>query len=731
MNLPFKNKRLVHLVIILIGGTFTGLFLFWSLWGTVWTQADFQVLDIFYRHAVRHGYRAPLSSQIVYLVITDASYDFWGKNILDRTDLAAVNQALALLNVEAVAYDIIFARPSHSTADRQFAESITQLGAVYLPIGLEYSQKPRNFHWEEGVAYERLRTEYLHKPMQEEGAPHPLYATRALMQADLFAKVATGAGHISALSDPDGIYRHVPLLLKIDSLYLPTLSLAMFLDYVGVSFEDIRVDWGHAVVIPATKQSFLEQDVVIPIDEQGRVFIPYPHTWSQSFPAMEAHRFLQYMEREDLRGNLGEFFEGKFVFIGDIAIGISDLGQTPLEDDVPLLVIHASLFNGLLTNTFYHKWSFWQVIGFLGFLAGLVGLAALPKSPWVLYLAGGSIVLGIIGFTWFQFLHFALFPVVTVGGSFGILFLSLITGLQVAMYKDRAFIRNAFAKYVPETVVNELIRRPELLKLGGEERVLTVLFADLAGFTSLAEYMAPAELVSLLNTYLTEMTTLVLAEGGIIDKYEGDAIMAEFGAPLPLPDHADRAVRASLKMQRRLGELREKWKTQGLPELQCRIGINTGPMVIGNMGSHQVFDYTVIGDAVNLAARLESANKRYNTSIMLSEFTYTLLTPGCFRTRVLDVVKVKGRTRAVKVFEVYGEAADPIDAADLYYYQSYQEGFEAYLAKNFATAREKFSLAVSLRPFDPAAREMIARIDALKPDELPADWDGSVILTVK
>ena len=151
--------------------------------------------------------------------------------------------------------------------------------------------------------------------------------------------------------------------------------------------------------------------------------------------------------------------------------------------------------------------------------------------------------------------------------------------------------------------------------------------------------MTPPDLVNLLNEYLTEMTNIVLEEGGIIDKYQGDAIMAEFGVPVPAPDHADMAVRTGLRMQRCLKKLRKEWAQKGLPSLRCRVGINTGPMIIGNMGSNQVFDYTVIGDAVNLASRLEGANKRYNTFLMISESTYEKLTPGMFKTRVLDIVK--------------------------------------------------------------------------------------------
>ncbi|RMF86151.1 MAG: adenylate/guanylate cyclase domain-containing protein [Nitrospinota bacterium] len=730
MSFALKSKKLVKLIVLLVAGLLGYLIAFWSLRGTVWTASDFQVLDLFYRRIVEYGYGPPLSSQIVYITITDETYDSFGRNILDRSDLARINAALAELGVEAVAYDIIFARPSHPAADQQFATSIAQLGSVYLPIGFAYSPEPRPFRWEAGEAYERLRSEYLHKP-RERGTPQPFYATHALMQMDAFAAAAFNAGHISATSDADGVYRHLPLLLKIDSLYFPTLALSMFLDYVQVPWEKVLVHWGREVVIPATPGSFLERDVVIPIDERGRVFIPYPQVWARDFPKMEAHRLLQYFQQEDLRGNLLEFLEGKFVFIGDIAVGTSDLGQTPLEAEVPLIILHTSLLNGLLTHTFYRQWSFWQVLGFIALLGIIVGVAALPRPSWILYATGGAGFISIIVFTWVQFTRFSLFPVVTVGGSFLFLFFGLVVGLQIAVSREQAFIRNAFAKYVPETVVNELLMHPELLQLGGEERVLSVLFSDLAGFTTIAEQMSPPELVSLLNQYLTEMTDLILAEGGIIDKYQGDAIMAEFGAPLPLTDHADRAVRTALKMQRRLQELRQRWKARGLPALECRVGINTGPMIIGNMGSHQIFDYTVIGDAVNLASRLEGANKRYGTTIMISEFTHACLTPGLFRTRVLDVIRVKGKAKAVRVFEVYGEGTEPIDADDLSYYQAYQEGFAAYLARDFTLARAKFDEALSLRPGDLAAQEMLTRLETLKAEDLPADWDGSIALTEK
>src|SRR5262249_10569631 len=221
----------------------------------------------------------------------------------------------------------------------------------------------------------------------------------------------------------------------------------------------------------------------------------------------------------------------------------ADTGQTPLDRHEPLVIMHAALMNGFLTNTFYYQWSFWEVIILIGLIGVIIGLAALVQSSMVLYSIGVLIGGGLLALTWIQCVHFTLFPLASVFMSFSVLFFSIVIGLQVAIAKDEAFIRNTFSKYVSEQVVNELLQHPELLHLGGTERVISILFSDIAEFTTLSEQLTPQALVGLLNEYLTEMTTIVIEQGGIIDKYIGDAIMAQFGAPIPIPLHADLAVR--------------------------------------------------------------------------------------------------------------------------------------------------------------------------------------------
>ena len=654
MNFRLKSKKHIQQIAGLSAGLLIIVVLFWALAMKDWNRWDYQVLDFFYRQAVEKGAGPKISPHIVYLTISDRTYKSFGQNILDRHELARTNDILHDLGAKELIYDIIFARPTNPEADNELAYSLEKFGATSLPIGLAFADKARRFKWEQGSAYSVLNRKILKNPI-EKGESYPFYATHALMQDDIFSTTARNSGHISAYCDSDGVFRHALMLIRVDDRYCPTLSLAAFLDSIRVPFESIIVEWGKHILIPQGGNNLLEQDIRIPIDERGRTFIPFTNEWGKGFKMMEAHKLQEFYGDENIRGNLIDFFEGNFVLVTDIAVGAADLGSTPLESDAPLVCIHASLLNGMLTNKFYGKWTSGQILTVLCIAVSLMFVATLFRSSLPLYLTGIIAIVGFPALTWIEFVQFMLFPIVSVMLSIFFVFFWLMIALKTVVVRERAFIKGAFAKYLPTEVVDRLLEEPERLKLGGEEQILTILFSDIVNFTAIAEKLPPQELVGLLNQYMTEMTAIVLECGGIIDKYQGDAIMAEFGAPFPIHDHADRAVMAGIKMQRRLGELQKIWALHGFPEICCRIGINTGSVIIGNMGSKQVFDYTVIGDAVNLAARLEGANKEFDTFLMISEFTLASLSPGRFKTRYLDNVVVKGKSRAVKVYEVIDE----------------------------------------------------------------------------
>jgi len=299
--------------------------------------------------------------------------------------------------------------------------------------------------------------------------------------------------------------------------------------------------------------------------------------------------------------------------------------------------------------------------------------------------------------------------------------------------REKRFIQGAFGKYVSPDVVAQISANPGALQLGGQKRMLTILFSDLSGFTTLSERMDPQALLAHLNEYLSEMTTVVMDERGTLDKYIGDAIMAFWNAPQPLEDHADRALRAAVMMQRKMHELNARWAEaeDGGEPLVVRIGINSGEVVVGNVGGENRFDYSAIGDSVNLAARLEPANKSYDTLTMCSEFTLAQVDRDAFRLRELDLIAVKGKERPVRVYEVIELAGADLGAARERCLEAFESGLAAYKAHDWAGAAGHFQRALEADPTDGPSRVYLERAGENEADPPPADWDFVVRRTVK
>ena len=726
MKLKLKSRRVIGRTLAANFSITLLVVLIFVLFNVPWNILDYKLNDFFHKKIIEEKKGPDINGRIIFLNITDESYNSFGSNALNRGALAEVNNVLSRLNPEAVFYDIIFPRTSSGLQDSLFALSIKQLGNVFLPAGFQLTNEPRPFRWESGVFFEKLQN-YISKIPEESGRGEPYSAVWALPQKDEFAKYAVNSGHISLVRDKDGILRHFPLLIKIDSLYFPTISLSIFLNYNKVPFDKIKIRWGESIVIPAVSGSYLDSDVTIPIDNNGKAFIPYYGFWSDgSSKMMEVQNLLEYLEVHEYYDDLLDFFEGGFVFISDISVGTSDLGQTSIEENVPLVTVHAALLNGMLNNQFYTQWDILPLVLIILLSAILLAVSSLLRTNLFIYITTILLLTVIIFYGYNELLSRNLFPAFSIAISVFVIFLGLVISIEVITSKDRAFIKNAFSRYVPEKIIDRLIENPEQLRLGGETRKLTILFSDISDFTSISEKMKPEDLVSHLNEYFTEMTKIIIKREGTIDKYIGDAILAEFGAPVMIEEHADAAVSAAILMQKKLKEMEKIWKEKKFPILSNRIGINTGEVVIGNMGSDQVFDYTAVGDPVNLAARLEGANKFYNTKILISGFTFKALTPGLCRTRLLDVIKVKGKETAVKVYEVYGVISDHFSEEDLKYYDLYDAAFNFYLSKKFNEATEYFTKALQLRPYDYSAAELIKRIKVIHSSSINEDWDGSI-----
>lgn len=318
-----------------------------------------------------------------------------------------------------------------------------------------------------------------------------------------------------------------------------------------------------------------------------------------------------------------------------------------------------------------------------------------------------------------------------VGPSFAVVF-GYITATAYHFIKERqqnVMIKGMFSQYVSRAVVNELITNPDKLKLGGEKKSLTILFSDIAGFTTFAEKKKPEELVSFINEFLNEMSDIIIANEGTLDKYLGDAVMAFWGAPIKVDDHAYKACATALQMQEKLASMREKWLTKGEQPVHIRIGINSGEVIVGNIGGAKRFDYTVLGDDVNLASRLEGANKEYGSNIMISDSTYQIVKDKVL-VRELDVIRVKGKTEPTKVYELISLTGDQKAITAIEEMHEYFQGLELYRLKSFEAAHDYFKRCFE-KFNDRPSNVYMHRCEYYLANPPAKEWDGVFELKTK
>jgi len=433
-----------------------------------------------------------------------------------------------------------------------------------------------------------------------------------------------------------------------------------------------------------------------------------------------------YFTRFDLEGNERSVFKDSVVFVGTsspddqdfVAYSLSQFEKGAMI--VPGVHIHMSSFFSMLFNLDYEQMRestlfyftviltlmFSVIYIFIGPLKGLFamlgGVFLTNAISWVLFIEGGylfeprrPIVGMILGFIIIE--------------SYKFFFES----------REKKQIKGAFSMYISPALVQNIVENPDQLKLGGEEKELTILFSDIANFTTLSEAIGAVKLVSLLNEYLTAMTDIIMEESGTLDKYIGDAVMAFWGAPVDDEKHSEKACRAAIRMIETLENLKQDWKDRGYPEVGIRIGLNTGMAVVGNMGAKKRFNYTVMGDTVNLASRLEGLNKAYGSTIMVSESTY-LQNKDKFRFRELDLVKVKGKTQGVRVFQLLHFEPDENYEKGV---ALFSEALEIYRAGDFAKALPEFQAVYEFIPGDSVTDTFVKRCELLS-QEPPEDWDG-------
>jgi adenylate cyclase len=691
--------------------------------------------------------------ETVIAVVDDESIKEIGRWPWPRTTIAKLVDSLKASGVKAIGFDIVFSEPDHNSSlktidelssemkkqgingsaialldkkretadiDAVLARSISRAQNVtlghYFYIGTEdnlvLAQKDIAQRAER-IKNSRYQIINSSDRNPDDSGIRTAYAPEVNIK--IISDAAQNSGYFNTTPDTDGTMRWSPLVIKFQNNYYPSLAISLLMQYLNWPMLSLNLE-KYGV------ESIKIGDIKIPTDDRGRLLINYMGP-AKTFPHYSIH--------DIIKGKIpAEKLRNKIVLIGVTATAVYDLRVTPFSPVYPGVEIHANVIDNILHQNFL---IFSSLVRFIDILAIIVfGLAIgliIPRlrAVWGAFVAVIIIGVFIVG-NLFAFYHFNIwfnlvYPVLTM--------IAIYLGITLYHYikeeREKNKIRGAFQYYLTASVINEMLKDPTKLKLGGDKKDLSVLFSDIRGFTTISEKLIPEELVRLLNEYLTEMTNIVFKYEGLLDKYMGDAIMAVFGAPLDQPDHARRACLTALEMIGELHNLQKKWEAEGRPILNIGIGINTGDMVVGNMGSEMRFDYTVMGDMVNLGSRLEGINKEYGSNIIISEFTYAIV-QGSMSCRELDWVRVKGKNKPVKIFELLGEKKDEGNWKDLIV--SFEKGLMLYREAKWDEAMESFKV-LTIRADDFASSMYIERCKSLKEQPPPQPWNGVFTMTKK
>ncbi len=553
-----------------------------------------------------------------------------------------------------------------------------------------------------------------------------------------FAAGRIGRGAFSMHSvtynpDRDGVSRRSRLLFRYGEDFFPSLGLRAFDALSRVTGIVARAD---SIAIQTATRS-----VLVPLEE-GSVRLHYPSEREMDRAMRERRVPIESLIETVAAVSGGEVdparlpapperFAERVVIIGTSAAALHDVKITPYGV-LPGMMLHAVVISNLMDGHFPRRVPDW--VAFLVVLVLLPGSTALvlyaTQTLWrILLPLLVFVVLVAAGF--FAFRFDVIVPLMPMLVSYPVSYLGSLALLTFTEGAEKRKFKSAMSKYLSPDVLNEVISRGELRAEVGNRRVLTVLFSDIRSFTTISEKLDGGRVVEILNEYLSQMVDVIFAEGGTLDKYIGDAIMAFWGAPVERPDHAIRAVRAAFGMQRALRELHKIWAARGTPLLNVGIGIHTGEMIVGNIGSNRRLDYTVIGDNVNLGSRTEGLTKVYHVPILITEATYAEL-GGLVPCRMMDLVAVKGKSVPIAIYE-------PLDTEPLFeglsneqYAREFTEAFRAYLDRDWERARRIYTrFGTNRRGPDAAVELMLERIKSFRKKPPAPEWDGSFTMTTK
>lgn len=663
----------------------------------------------------------------------------WSRDILAQL----IDQLFDLYKIKVLGMDIVFAERDESSGlkqletlaqgplkqSKEFLNSLETLRPL-LEYDKRFAQSLQNRKIVLGYIFtssqDKLHTGQLPEPIlsAEDTQAYQLdyeegdgYAANL----PLFQQKAIAAGHFNSVPDSDGIVRKVPLFYGYHGALYEFLSLTIARIALGAEYIQLGINTqgGEASL------DFIQiADRQIPLDKKLKAWVPYRGT-RETFTYISATDVLHGRASPNVLNNA-------IVLLGTSAQGLVDLRATPIESIFPGVEIHANVISGLLDQKIKYNLSYENVLEvLLLFVIGLLMMIFLPLlSPVLATISTFLLVGGVMEFNfWMWNQHDIVFPIV----STVLLILSLFVFNMSYGYfvetRNRRHLMKRFGQYIPPELVEEMNQHlDQKFSMDAESREMTVLFSDVRGFTTISEGLEPKVLAELMNEYLTPMTRIIHEHRGTIDKYMGDAIMAFWGAPLHDPQHARHAIDTAMNMLERLHDIHSQFQEKGWPKIKIGIGLNTGLMSVGNMGSEFRMAYTVLGDAVNLGSRLEGITKQYGVQLIVSETTKNAAPEYIYRE--LDWVRVKGKDKPVAIFEPIG-LQEKISEEECLELVSYEKALQTYRHQHWETAQEQFAQLQEKYPQHLLYTLYIRRIEYFKNQPPGQDWDGVYIFTEK
>jgi adenylate cyclase len=663
-----------------------------------------------------------------------------------RTTIAKMVQNLTQMGAALVAFDVVFAEPDRMNPDKipdtvLGLDEATKAKLRALPsndqVFANVIKRSRVVlgqagYWEKVEAKKGPPIKKSVALRKEKGAQNvdpanflPQFQSLVRNVATI-EPVATGHGIFSLVPEPDGIVRRVPTLFVHDKELYPSLSIEM----LRVAFNRPTI----LVRVNAAGVSYLgvHKDLVLPVDERGRVW-PY-------FSKSDKKKYVS--AKSILDGTADpQLIKGKLTIVGTSAVGLLDIRTTPTEKVIPGVEVHVQLIESALHKKWLSRPNYFNAAEMALVLFGgllMVVLVPMVGAKWTMLLflvvAGGA-----GGTSWYLFdQHRQLFDAGYAIIAIGLLYTTLTYTGYAKEEANRRQVRDAFAHYLSPDMVERLAEDPDKLKLGGEMREMTMLFCDVRGFTTISEQFDAVGLTKLINKLLTPLTNVILKNRGTVDKYMGDCIMAFWNAPMDDPNHARNGCLSALAMLHEMDPLNEKLQKEAETEgrkhvpLKVGLGLNTGPVVVGNMGSDQRFDYSVLGDNVNLASRLEGQSKSYGVNIVLGANTNALVPE--LATVELDKIQVKGKTVGINIYALLGDETTEQNPDFRTLRGHHDQMLAAYRAQEWDKARKKLKeCRILCEPYGldelyDLYEERIRDYEAAPP---PPGWDGTYIATSK